>query len=225
MDSIMRACNILIAGKTVVIMGYGWCGRGCALRAKGLGANVIVCEVDHMKALEAVMDGYRVMPIAEAAALGDIFICITSNKHVIDTAHFAVMKDQAIICNAGHQNWEFNYEALKAGSIQVSEPRAYVEACLQADGRTLYALSQGRLVNLTAAEGHPASVMDMSFANQALAVEHLVKHKGHLGNHLITLPAEVDEQIAKLKLAAMGIAIDTMTPAMREYMSSWNMGT
>jgi adenosylhomocysteinase len=225
LDSIMRACNILIAGKTVVIMGYGWCGRGCAMRAKGLGANVIVCEVDHMKALEAVMDGYRVMPISEASRLGDIFICITSNKHVIDTPHFAVMKDQAIICNAGHQNWEFNYDALKAGSATVTEPRPYVEGCVQADGRTIYALSQGRLVNLTAAEGHPASVMDMSFANQALAVEYLVKNKGNLGNHLMTLPAELDYNIAKLKLASMGIAIDSMTPAMLEYMSSWNMGT
>jgi len=195
------------------------------MRAKGLGANVIVCEVDHMKALEAVMDGYRVMPISEASTLGDIFICITSNKHVIDTPHFAVMKDQAIICNAGHQNWEFNYDALKACSVTVTEPRPYVEGCVQADGRTIYALSQGRLVNLTAAEGHPASVMDMSFANQALAVEYLVKNKGNLGNHLMTLPAELDYNIAKLKLASMGIAIDSMTPAMLEYMSSWNMGT
>ena len=147
----MRACNILLAGKTVVVMGYGWCGRGCAMRAKGLGSHVIVCEVDHMKALEAVMDGFQVMPIADASKLGDIFICVTSNKHVIDSPHFAVMKDQAILCNAGHQNWEFNYEALKAHAVQITEPRPYVEGMVQADGRTLYALSQGRLVNLTAA--------------------------------------------------------------------------
>ena len=225
LDSIMRACNILLAGKTVVVMGYGWCGRGCALRANGLGANVIVCEVDHMKALEAVMDGYRVMPIQEAARVGDLFICVTSNKHVINVDHFKVMKDQAILCNAGHQNWEFNYDALKAMSSTITEPRPYVEGCIQADGRTLYALSQGRLVNLTAAEGHPASVMDMSFANQALAVEYLVQQKGQLPHRLLTLPMALDYQIAELKLGAMNIQIDTLSPAMQDYLSSWNMGT
>jgi len=225
MDGIMRACNILLAGKTVVIAGYGWCGRGCAMRARGLGANVVVTEVDHMKALEAVMDGYRVMPMDEAAAVGDIFVCITSNKHAIDEQHFKVMKDQAILCNSGHQNWEFNYDALVQGSKEVTTPRPYVEGCIQPDGRTLYALSQGRLVNLTAAEGHPASVMDMSFANQALAVEYLVKNKGKLPNKLMTLPAELDYDIARLKLAALGVQIDTLTPAMEQYMTSWNMGT
>jgi adenosylhomocysteinase len=224
-DSIMRACNILLAGKTVVVAGYGWCGRGCAMRARGLGANVIVTEIDHMKALEAVMEGYRVMPMDEAAALGDVFICVTSNKHVIDAHHFAKMKNQAILCNAGHFDWEFNYQALAAQSVSMMEPRPYVEAFTQADGRVLYALAQGRLVNLTAAEGHPASVMDMSFANQALAVEYLVKHHEYLPHELMTLPAALDYQIAELKLKAMGIDIDAMTPAMEAYMNSWNVGT
>jgi adenosylhomocysteinase len=225
LDSIMRACNVLLAGKTVVVAGYGWCGRGCAMRARGLGANVIVTEIDHMKALEAVMDGYRVMPMDEAAKLGDVFICVTSNKHVLDRQHFAVMKDQAILSNAGHFDWEFNYKALTEVSTAVKEPRAYVEAFTQADGRTLYALAQGRLVNLTAAEGHPASVMDMSFANQALGVEYLVKHRGTLPNKLMTLPADLDYNIAALKLNSMGIFIDTPTAEMNEYMNSWNMGT
>jgi adenosylhomocysteinase len=224
-DSIMRACNILLAGKTVVVAGYGWCGRGCAMRARGLGANVIVTEIDHMKALEAVMEGYRVMPMDEAAALGDVFICVTSNKHVIDAHHFAKMKNQAILCNAGHFDWEFNYQALAAQSVSMMEPRPYVEAFTQADERVLYALAQGRLVNLTAAEGHPASVMDMSFANQALAVEYLVKHHEYLPHELMTLPAALDYQIAELKLKAMGIDIDAMTPAMEAYMNSWNVGT
>jgi adenosylhomocysteinase len=225
LDSIMRACNILIAGKTVVVAGYGWCGKGCAMRANGLGANVIVTEVDPLKALEAVMDGYRVMPMDEAATVGDIFICVTSNRHVIDRQHFARMKDGAILSNAGHMNWEYYYEALVADSVTVSEARPYVEACQQADGRVLYALSQGRLVNLTAAEGHPASVMDMSFANQALGVEHLVKHKGQLPHKMMALPHEVDLEIARLKLQSMGVVFDTLTDEQRAYLNSWQFGT
>jgi adenosylhomocysteinase len=225
LDGIMRACNILLSGKTVVVVGYGWCGRGVALRARGMGANVVVTEVDAMKALEAVMEGYTVLPMEEAAKVGDVFICITSNRYAIDAHHFPLMKDQAILCNAGHQNWEFNYDALKAMSVTVSEPRPYVEACTLENGRTLYPLCQGRLVNLIAAEGHPASVMDMSFANQALAVEHLVQHKGQLENHLMTVPEALDYRIAELKLNALGVHIDSLTPDMVAYMSSWNMGT
>jgi adenosylhomocysteinase len=225
LDSIMRACNILLAGKTVVVVGYGWCGRGCAMRAKGLGAHVVVTEIDSRKALEAVMDGFVVAPIAEAAKQGDVFICVTSNRHVIRTEHYALMKEGAILCNAGHMNWEFDYDGLIAQSVSVNQPRAFVEACVQADGRTLFALSQGRLVNLTAAEGHPASVMDMSFANQALGVERLVTHRGQLPNQLMALPDEVDDTIARLKLASMGVAFDTLTPDQEAYMNSWDMGT
>lgn len=225
LDGIMRACNVLLSGKTVVVVGYGWCGRGVALRARGLGANVVVTEVDPMKALEAVMEGYTVLPMNEAAKVGDVFICITSNRHAIDAHHFPLMKDQAILCNAGHQNWEFNYDALKAMSVSVNEPRPFVEGCTLSNGRTLYALCQGRLVNLIAAEGHPASVMDMSFANQALGVEYLVKNKGQLANRLMTVPAELDCEIAKLKLESIGVTIDTLTPEMVAYLNSWNMGT
>jgi adenosylhomocysteinase len=225
LDGIFRACNILLSGKTVVVVGYGWCGRGVALRARGMGANVIVCEVDHMKALEAVMEGYRVMPIAEAAPLGDLFITITSNKHAIDAQHFPLMKDQAILCNAGHFNWEYNHDALVEQSVAVTEPRRFVQACKQADGRTLYSLCEGRLVNLIAAEGHPSSVMDMSFSNQALGVEYLVQNYGKLPNNMLTLPYELDYKIAQLKLEGLGIGIDTMTPAMAAYMASWSEGT
>jgi adenosylhomocysteinase len=225
LDGIFRACNILLSGKTVVVVGYGWCGRGVALRARGMGANVIVCEVDHMKALEAVMEGYRVMPMMAAAPLGDLFITITSNKYAIDAQHFPLMKDQAILCNAGHFNWEFNHDALVEQSVAVTEPRAFVQACKQADGRTLYSLCEGRLVNLIAAEGHPSSVMDMSFSNQAMGVEYLVQNHGKLPNNLLTLPYALDYQIAQLKLEALGIGIDTMTPAMDAYMASWSEGT
>lgn len=225
LDSIMRACNILISGKTVVIVGYGWCGKGCAMRARGLGAEVIVTEIDPFKALEAAMEGFRVMPMEHAAAEGDIFITVTSNKHVIDTQHFAKMKTGAIMCNAGHQNWEFNYDALKNNSVSVEQPRAFVEIFKQPDGRELIALAQGRLVNLTAAEGHPASVMDMSFANQALGVEYLVKNKGQLPNQLLTLPLEVDQNIAELKLQSLGIKYDVLTKDMEAYLNSWSSGT
>jgi adenosylhomocysteinase len=225
MDSIMRATNMLLAGKTVVIAGYGWCGKGCALRAKGLGADVIVTEVEPLKALEAVMEGFRVMPMSEAAKVGDVFVTVTSNRHAIDAPHFEAMKDGAVICNAGHQNWEFNYDALKAMATKIDEPRAFVEVMTLPSGKRVMALSQGRLVNLTAAEGHPASVMDMSFANQALGVEYLVKHYGKLENHLLSLPAEVDTMIAELKLQSMGVRIDSLTPAMEAYLNSWNEGT
>lgn len=225
MDGILRACNILLAGKVVVVVGYGWCGKGCASRARGLGAQVVVTEVDPLKALEAVMDGFAVMPMEQAAAVGDVFVTVTSNRHVIAKDHFTRMKDGAILCNAGHMNWEFHYEALIAGSSSVQEVRPFVEACHQPDGRVLYALAQGRLVNLVAAEGHPASVMDMSFANQALGVEYLVKHRGQLPNRMMPLPRDVDEEIARLKLQAMGVSFDTMTPEQQQYMSSWQFGT
>lgn len=224
-DSIMRACNILLSGKTVVVAGYGWCGKGCAMRSRGLGANVIVTEVDPMKALEATMEGYRVMPIAEAAPLGDVFITVTSNRHAIDSQHFEQMKHGAIVCNAGHQNWEFNYDALKAMATNIETPRAFVEVMTLPNGREVIALSEGRLVNLTAAEGHPASVMDMSFANQALGVEYLVKNHGSLPNKMMTLPADVDQEIARLKLETLGIKFDTLTPEQEAYLNSWDAGT
>lgn len=224
MDGIIRATNILIAGKTVVIVGYGWCGKGCAMRAKALGANVIVCEVDHLKALEAAMEGYRVMPIAQAAKEGDIFLTITGNKHVIDTEHLLSMKNGAMVSNAGHFNYEVNVDGLKEYTTDIKKIRPTLEEYKLNNGKSIYVLAEGRLVNLVSAEGHPASVMDMSFANQALGIEFLVKNKGQLENKLYTLPHEVDVNIAKLKLESMGIAIDTLTAEQEKYLSSWNIG-
>lgn len=221
MDGIMRAANILIAGKTVVISGYGWCGRGCALRAKAMGANVIVCEVEPLKALEAAMEGYRVMPIAQAAKEGDIFLTVTGDKHVVDIQHIMDMKDGAILCNAGHFNHEVNIPDLVQYTTEIKRIRPHMEEYKLNNGKSVYVLAEGRLVNLVAAEGHPASVMDMSFANQALGIEYIVKNHGKLENKLHTLPLEVDEKIASLKLESMGIKIDTLTPEQEEYLNSW----
>ena len=221
MDGIIRGANILIAGKTVVISGYGWCGRGCALRAKALGANVIVCEVDPLKALEAAMEGYRVMPIEKAALEGDVFLTVTGDKHVIDVKHILNMKDGAFLANSGHFDWEINIAGLKEHTIDIKEIRPNFEEFKLDNGKSVYVYAQGRLVNLVNAEGHPASVMDMSFANQALGIEFLVKNKGKLENKLYTLPHEVDVKIAELKLKSMGIEIDKLTPEQEEYLNSW----
>ena len=223
MDGIMRAANILIAGKTVVISGYGWCGKGCALRAKALGANVIVCEVDPLKALEAAMEGYRVRPIAEAALEGDIFLTVTGDKHVVDVKHLLTMKDGAMVANAGHFDWEVNVNGLKEFTTEIKRIRPYLEEYKLNNGKSIYVLAEGRLVNLGAAEGHPASVMDMSFANQALGMEFIVKNRGKLEPKLYTLPESVDKAIAELKLKTMGIAIDTLTPEQEEYLNSWKL--
>ena len=221
MDGIMRATNVLIAGKTVVISGYGWCGRGCALRAKALGGNVIVCEVDPLKALEAAMEGYRVMPIAEAVKEGDIFLTVTGDKHVIDVEHMMNMKDGAFVSNAGHFDREVNVGGLKSKALEIKRIRPFLDEYKLVNGKTIYVIAEGGLVNLAAAEGHPASVMDMSFANQALGIEFLVKNKGKLENKLYTLPKHVDEDIARLKLASMGIEIDSLTEEQEEYLNSW----
>lgn len=221
MDGIIRGANILIAGKTVVVSGYGWCGRGCALRAKALGANVIVCEVDPLKALEAAMEGYRVMPIEKAAKEGDVFLTVTGDKHVIDVKHILNMKDGAFLANAGHFDWEINITGLKEHAIEIKEIRPNFDEFKLDNGKSVYVFAEGRLVNLVNAEGHPASVMDMSFANQALGIEFLVKNKGKLENKMYTLPHEVDVKIAELKLKSMGIEIDTLTPEQEEYLNSW----
>lgn len=223
MDGIMRAANILIAGKTVVISGYGWCGKGCALRAKALGGNVIVCEVDPLKALEAAMEGYRVMPIAEAAKVGDLFLTVTGDKHVVDVQHLLSMKDGAFVANAGHFDWEVNVGDLKAYATEIKQIRPFLEEYKLNNGKSIYVLAEGRLVNLGAAEGHPASVMDMSFANQALGMEYIVKNRGKLENKLHTLPESVDKAIASLKLESMGIKIDTLTAEQEEYLNSWKL--
>jgi adenosylhomocysteinase len=225
LDGVIRATNWLLAGKTVVVVGYGWCGRGTAMRARGLGAKVVVTEVDALKALEAVMDGFDVMPMTEAAKVGQVFITVTGNRHVIDGDHFACMPDGALVCNSGHFDLELNLEALQAMTVQTEEVRPMVVAHTLKDGRTIYVVAEGRLVNLAAAEGHPASVMDMSFANQALAAEYLVKHRGTLPHAVHVLPEALDADIARLKLKAMGIAIDTLTPEMQHYLASWNIGT
>lgn len=226
LDGIIRATNILLAGRNIVVVGYGWCGKGVALRARGMGANVIVTEVDAIKAVEAVMDGFRVMPIAAAASLGDIFITVTGNRHVIDGEHFAKMKDGALVCNSGHFDLELNLVALREMSADVVTVRPFVEEYkLNANGNRVMVLGEGRLINLAAAEGHPASVMDMSFANQALSVEYLVKKKGELKPGVHLLPKEVDTEIASLKLRALGLAIDTLTAEQLEYIGSWETGT
>jgi adenosylhomocysteinase len=226
LDGVIRATNILLAGRNLVVVGYGWCGKGVALRARGMGANVIVTEIDPIKAVEAVMDGFRVMPIAEASAIGDIFITVTGNRHVIDGEHFAKMKDGAIVCNSGHFDLELNLVALREMSSAPVNMRPFVEEYkVQSSGNRVIVLGEGRLINLAAAEGHPASVMDMSFANQALSVEYLVKRKGELPPGVHLLPKEVDMEIASLKLRALGISIDTLTAEQLEYISSWETGT
>lgn len=227
LDGIIRATNILLAGRTLVVVGYGWCGKGVALRGRGMGANIVVTEVDPIKAVEAVMDGFRVMPMGEASAIGDIFVTVTGNRHVIDAEHFSRMKDGAIVCNSGHFDLELNLVALRemAGADPVTMRPFVEEYRLQSNGRRIIVLGEGRLINLAAAEGHPASVMDMSFANQALSVEYLVKNKGKLAPGVHLLPAEVDTEIASLKLRALGISIDTLTAEQLEYISSWETGT
>lgn len=225
LDGVIRATNILIAGKTVVVGGYGWCSKGIAMRAKGLGADVIVTEIDPIKALEAAMDGYRVMPMVEAARVGDIFITATGDINVIDAEDFAVMKDGAIVANSGHFNVEINIPALEQMAVEKRQPRQFVDQYVLRDGRRINLLGEGRLINLASAEGHPSAVMDMSFANQALASEFLLKNRGKLEPKVYALPAEVDREIAALKLAAMGIRIDTLTPEQEQYLNSWEEGT
>jgi adenosylhomocysteinase len=224
-DGIIRATNRLIAGSTFVVCGYGWCGRGLAMRAKGMGANVIVIEVDHLKALEATMDGFRVMPLAEASKIGDFFCTVTGDIHVIDKKHFLAMKNGAIVSNSGHFNVELNLKALETVTKSKRTIREFVVEHTLKGGKKVYVLAEGRLINLSAAEGHPSSVMDMSFANQALAAEHLLKKGKRLENKVYPVPAPIDEMIAKLKLKAMGVKIDTLTKEQKEYLSSWEAGT
>jgi adenosylhomocysteinase len=225
-DAIVRSTNVLLAGRTIVVFGYGWCGRGVASRAHGMGANVIVTEVDPTRALEAVMDGYRVMPGLEAAALGDIFVTVTGNVHVIDRQHLERMKDGALIANSGHFNDEINIPELgKLAKGKKRRVRDFVDEYTYADGRHVHLLAEGRLVNLSAAEGHPASVMDMSFANQALGAEYMLVHAKELQPRVYTLPAAMDKEIARLKLQSMGIQIDTLTSEQDKYLNSWESGT
>ncbi len=224
-DGIVRATNILLAGKVFVIAGYGWCGRGLAMRARGMGANVVVTEVDPLPALEAVMDGFRVMEMGEAAKIGDIFVTVTGDLNVIDRHHFELMKDGAIIANSGHFNVEINIPALESMSQEKRLVRPFVEQYSLQDGRRLNLLGEGRLINLAAAEGHPASVMDMSFANQALAVEYVVKNASKLEKRVYSVPQEIDREIARLKLDAMGVRIDRLTPEQEKYLNSWEEGT
>ena len=225
LDGIIRATNLLIAGTTVVVAGYGWCGRGFADRARGLGANVIVTEVNPLNALEAVMDGFRVLPMIQAVAEADVVVTLTGNMHVLRREHFEVMKDGAIICNSGHFNVEINIPDLKDLSTEVRTTRELVEEYVLEEGRKLYLLGDGRLINLAAAEGHPASVMDMSFANQALSAEYVVKNHAQMENRVYDVPAELDDSIAALKLQALGVAIDELTDEQETYLNSWTMGT
>ena len=224
-DGITRATNILWAGKKVVVCGYGWCGRGVALRARGLGAHVIICEVEPTRALEAVMDGYSVMPLLEAAGIGDIFITLTGDMNVLDKHHMQVMKDGAILANSGHFNAEINIPALESLTVKRKHIRDNVEQYTLSDGRCLFLLGEGRLINLAAAEGHPASVMDMSFANQALCAEYMVGKGTSLTPRVYPVPKEVDDQVGRIKLKAMGITIDTLTPEQKKYLESWELGT
>jgi len=224
-DGVTRATNILWAGKKVVVCGYGWCGRGIATRASGLGAHVIVTEVEPLRALEAVMDGYQVMPLIEAAKIGNIFITATGDKNVIDKAHLQLMKDGAILANSGHFNAEINIPALESLARSKRRMRPFVDEYAVDDGRRLYLLGEGRLINLAAAEGHPASVMDMSFANQALCLEHLAKNKNRLELKVYSVPEEIDKQIAYLKLQSMELSIDSLTPEQTKYLTSWEEGT
>jgi adenosylhomocysteinase len=225
LDGIVRATNILLAGKVFVVAGYGWCGRGLASRARGMGANVVVTEIDPLKALEAVMDGYRVMTMIEASKIGDIFCTVTGDLNVIDRRHFEVMKDGAIVSNSGHFNVEINIPALAEMSKGVSLVRPFVEQYALKDGRRIFMLGEGRLINLAAAEGHPASVMDMSFANQALSAEYMVKNAAQLQKQVYSVPEAIDKEIARLKLLAMGIEIDNLTPEQANYLNSWEEGT
>jgi adenosylhomocysteinase len=224
-DGIVRATNVLLAGKTLVVAGYGWCSRGIAMRARGMGAIVVVTEVDPLRALEAVMDGFQVMTMLEAASVGNIFVTSTGDKSVIDRQHFEAMKDGAILANSGHFNVEINIPALREMSVSSRQPRPFVEQFILADGRHISILGEGRLINLAAAEGHPSAVMDMSFANQALCVEHIVRHAAELEKKVYSVPEAIDKEIARLKLEAMGITIDTLTPEQAHYLTSWEEGT
>ncbi len=224
-DGILRATNILLAGKNFVVAGYGWCGRGLAMRARGMGANVIITEVDPLKALEAVMDGYRVMPMIEAAKIGDVFVTVTGNKSVIREEHFKVMKDGAILANSGHFNVEIDIDALEKLSVRKRRIREHVDEYVLEDGRRIFLLAEGRLVNLAAAEGHPASVMDMSFSNQALVCEFIVKKGRELEPKVYRVPEEIDREVARLKLKSMGVEIDELTEEQKKYLSSWELGT
>ncbi len=224
-DGIIRATNVLLAGKRFVVSGYGWVGRGVAMRAKGLGAHVIVTEVEPLRALEALMDGYEVLPMEQAARVGDVFCTATGDKHVIRREHLEAMKDGTILANTGHFNVEIDIPALKSLAVETREARQFVEEFTLADGRRLYLLAEGRLVNISAAEGHPAIVMDMSFANQALAAEYAVQHAGELERKVYVVPEEIDKEIARLKLATMGAEIDTLTEEQERYLASWDEGT
>jgi len=224
-DGILRATNLLLAGSKVVVAGYGWCGRGVAMRAKGLGADVIVTEVSPLRALEAVMDGYRAMPMSEAAKVGDIFVTVTGNKNILTGEHFDKMKDGAVICNAGHFNVEIDIPALERISSAKRPARPFVDEYAIRDGRKIYLLAEGRLINLAAAEGHPAAVMDMSFANQALSVEYLLRNASQLERQVYAVPEPIDRQIARLKLESMGIHVDRLTPEQEQYLASWSEGT
>ncbi|MDI1232392.1 MAG: adenosylhomocysteinase [Methylobacter sp.] len=225
LDGIIRATNILLAGKIFTVAGYGWCGRGIAMRAKGHGAQVIITEVDPLRALEAAMDGFRVMPMLEAAAISDFIITATGDKHVLDQAHFEVIKDGCVIANSGHFNVEINIPALENMAVKKHRPRSNVDAYQLEDGRTIRLLAEGRLVNLAAAEGHPATVMDMSFANQALSVAYLWEQGVDLENSVHPVPSNIDQQVAVMKLAAMGLSIDSLSPEQQAYLSSWQEGT
>jgi adenosylhomocysteinase len=224
-DGILRATNLLLAGKRFVVCGYGWCGRGVAMRARGMGANVIVVETDPLKALEAVMDGFTVLPMLEAARCGEVFVTVTGNMHIIRKEHFQVMPDRAVVCNSGHFNVELDIPALESLSNGHGPIRDEVEEYRLKDGRRIYLLSEGRLINLAAAEGHPASVMDMSFANQALGSEYAVKNRGTLEKKVHRIPHAIDAEIARLKLESMGVKIDTLTAEQKKYLASWEMGT
>ena len=224
-DGIVRATNMLLAGSNVVVAGYGWCGRGFAMRARGMGANVIVTEIDPTKAIEALMDGFRVMSMNEAAVIGDLFVTLTGNKSVIAKEHFEKLKSGAILCNSGHFNVEIDIEALGRMATTRRQMREYVEEFALRDGRRIYVLGEGRLINLAAAEGHPASVMDMSFANQAQAVEYLVKNHASLERRVYAVPEELDKRVARMKLESMGVKIDRLTPEQERYLASWSEGT
>jgi len=224
-DGVIRATNVLLAGKNFVVAGYGWCGRGLAMRARGMGSNVIVTEVDPMVALEAVMDGFRVMPMVEAAPIGDIFITVTGDLNVVDKHHFEVMKDGALVGNSGHFNVEINIAALEEMAVSKSRVRPFVDAYEMADGRMINILGEGRLINLAAAEGHPASVMDMSFANQALSAEYFLKNRDSLEKKVYNVPEEIDREIARLKLNSMNVKLDVLTPEQVKYLNSWEEGT
>lgn len=225
LDGVIRATNVLLAGRTVVVVGYGFCGRGVAMRARGMGAKVVICEVDALKALEAVMEGYQVMPLGEAAKSGDIFITVTGNLHVLRMEHFSKMKDGAILANSGHFNVEINIPGLKKMAVSKRVVRPFVEEFVLRNKRKIYLLGDGRLINLTSAEGHPASVMDMSFANQALSAEFIVKNSSTLQNKVYDVPADIDRKVAVLKLRAIGIKIDSLTGEQKKYLVSWDMGT